>query len=127
MMAATPARRGIVRSLVLFTAAQVLLIAAVAWGLSQFIWTGPEAARAIHISAWVAVAVQVVTFTIARLVAREQVIAGWGVGVFLRLAVVAVWAFLGIKALGLLAGPALFSLVIFFFVSTLVEPIFLNA
>ena len=72
MMAATPARRGIVRSLVLFTAAQVLLIAAVAWGLSQFIWTGPEAARAIHISAWVAVAVQVVTFTIARLVAREQ-------------------------------------------------------
>jgi hypothetical protein len=32
-----------------------------------------------------------------------------------------------VKALGFAAGPALLSLVIFFFVSTLVEPLFLNA
>jgi hypothetical protein len=36
------------------------------------------------------------------------------------------WGLLGIKALGLLVGPALMSLVLFYFVSTLVEPLFLN-
>lgn len=35
-------------------------------------------------------------------------------------------ALLGIKALGLVAGPALLSLVVFYFLSTLVEPLFLN-
>ena len=44
----------------------------------------------------------------------------------LRFATVGAWAFLGIKALGLPSGPALLSLVGFYFVSTLVEPLFLN-
>ena len=70
---------------------------------------------------------QSVTFAIARLVARENVIAGWGLGVVLRFATVAFWAFLGIKALGIPSAPALLSLVTFYFVSTLVEPLFLNA
>ena len=101
------------------------------WGaasvlLSRFVWTSADGARAIHASAWLAVCVQVITFAIAKLVARQQVIAGWALGVVLRFAVVGVWAFLGIKALGLEAGPALLSLVLFFFVSTLVEPLFLN-
>jgi len=118
---------GLMRPVMLFTAAQLVLVAVVAAVLSQFVFTDVGALRAILISACVAVAVQVVTFTIARLVAREQVIAGWGLGVVLRFAVVAVWAFLGIKALNLAPTPALFSLVLFFFVSTLIEPIFLNA
>lgn len=69
---------------------------------------------------------QTFTFAVARLVARQQVIAGWGLGVLLRFASVAFWALLGIKALGLVAGPALLSLVVFYFLSTLVEPLFLN-
>ncbi len=121
------AAQGLVRPIMLFTAAQIVLVAIVAALLSQFVFTGVGALQAIMISAGVAVAVQVVTFTIAKVVAREQVMAGWGLGVVLRFAVVAVWAFLGIKALNLAPTPALFSLVLFFFVSTLIEPIFLNA
>ena len=67
------------------------------------------------------------TFAIAMLVARTQVMAGWGLGVLLRFATVAFWAFLGAKALGLPSTPALMSLVVFYFVSTVIEPIFLNA
>ena len=58
--------------------------------------------------------------------ARENVIAGWGLGVVLRFATVGAWALLGIKALGIPSGPALLSLAGFYFVSTLVEPLFLN-
>jgi hypothetical protein len=75
---------------------------------------------------WVALGVQVLTFAIVRLVGHEQVIAAWGLGVLVRFAVVAVWAFLLVPALGLAATPALIALVSFFFVSTVVEPLFLN-
>jgi len=118
---------GLLRSVVRFALVQGALIAAIAVVLTQFVWTDAGSARAVVISAWVAAGVQVVTFAIVRVVAREQVMAGWGLGVFLRFAVVAVWAFLGIKALGLAPVPALVSLVVFLFVSTVIEPIFLNA
>ncbi len=119
--------RSIMRSLLLFAGAQSVLVIIVALILSQFIWTDAESARAIHSSAWLAVGVQLLTFAVARLVAQQQVMAGWGLGVLLRFVVVMAWAFLGIKALGLALVPALLSLVMFFFVSTLVEPVFLNS
>lgn len=117
---------GIARAVLAFVVAQALLIAGVAWAVQRFIWTGASDAHAIQVSAGVAIVVQALTFAIVRLVAREQVIAAWGMGVLVRFAVVAVWAFVAIPALGLAAGPALLSLVLFFFVSTLVEPLFLN-
>lgn len=126
-MSEAPAPTGVVRAIALFTAAQAVLITVIAVVLSQFVWSDPDGARAVTISAWVAAVVQVITFAVAKLVARQQVMAGWGLGVVLRFAVVAAWAFLGIKALGLAPVPALLSLVIFFFVSTVIEPIFLNA
>lgn len=110
-----------------FTLVQALLVAALALLLMRFVWPGEANESAVRASAWLAVGVQVVTFAIARLVARQNVVAGWGIGVLLRFATVAMWAFLGIKALGIPAGPALLSLVIFYFVSTLIEPLFLNA
>lgn len=121
-----PSSRGVLRSLLFFTIAQAVLIALTALVLSKFVWTDGAAARAIHVSAWLAIGVQVITFAIAKIVAGEQIIAAWGLGVVLRFAVVGFWAFLGIKALMLVPGPALMSLVTFFFVSTLIEPIFLN-
>ena len=120
------APRGVMRAIVGFTVAQLALVLVASVVLSQFVWTTAEGARAVRASAWLAVCVQVITFAIAKLVARQQVIAGWALGVVLRFAIVGVWAFLGIKALGLEAGPALLSLVLFFFVSTLIEPLFLN-
>jgi hypothetical protein len=126
-MSESPAPTGVVRAIALFTAAQAVLITVIAVVLTKFVWSDPAGARAVTISAWVAAGVQLITFAVAKLVARQQVMAGWGLGVVLRFAVVAAWAFLGIKALGLAPVPALLSLVIFFFVSTVIEPIFLNA
>jgi hypothetical protein len=124
--AATNLIRGFAPAVLAFTVAQAVLVLAASVVLQRFVWTDAPSAQAIQASAWLAVAVQVVTFAIARLVARQQVIAAWGLGVLLRFAVVAFWAFLGIKAFGLVSGPALLSLVLFFFVSTVIEPIFLN-
>jgi hypothetical protein len=115
------------RSVIRFTAAQAVVVAVLALVLSRFVWTDAASVHAITVSAWVAFVVQIVTFSICKLVAQQNVIAGWGLGALLRFATVAVWALLGIKALALPPNPALLSLVTFFFVSTLIEPLFLNS
>ncbi|WP_309669919.1 hypothetical protein [Gemmatimonas sp.] len=115
-----------VRALLGFTAAQVTLVVVAAYVMQRFVWTDPASAGAVRASAWLAVIVQTFTFAIAMLVARTQVMAGWGLGVLLRGATLAFWAFLGAEALGLPSSPALVSLVVFYFVSTVIEPIFLN-
>jgi hypothetical protein len=117
---------GMVKALAGFTAAQAVIVFGAMLVLQRFVWTDVTGAGSVRASAWLAFIVQTFTFLIARLVARQNVIAGWGLGVILRFASVAFWGFLGIKALGLLVGPALMSLVLFYFVSTLVEPLFLN-
>lgn len=114
------------RALLGFTAAQVTLVLVAALLMQRFVWTDPASAGAVRASAWLAVMVQTFTFAIAMLVARTQVMAGWGLGVLLRGATLAFWAFLGASALGLPSTPALVSLVVFYFVSTVIEPIFLN-
>jgi hypothetical protein len=109
-----------------FTVVQVTLVVIIAMILTRTVWSSPDASRAVWASAWLAMVVQFFTFAVARLMARENVMAGWGLGVLLRFATVGAWAFLGIKALGIPSGPALLSLAGFYFVSTLVEPLFLN-
>jgi hypothetical protein len=86
-----------------------------------------DAARAVWTSAGVAFAVQVLAFTIAKLSARENVMAGWGVGAILRFVVLGVYALLVVKALALPSGAALLSLIAFFFLSTLLEPLLLKS
>ncbi len=117
---------GMLKGLLGFTAAQAVIVFGAMVVMQRFVWTEATAADAVRASAWLAFIVQSFTFLIARLVARQNVIAGWGLGVLLRFASVAFWALLGIKALGLVSGPALISLVVFYFLSTLVEPLFLN-
>ena len=117
----------LLRALLGFTAAQGTLVVAIALVMQRFVWTDPASASAVRASAWLAVIVQTFTFAIAMLVARTQVMTGWGLGVLLRGVTVAFWAFLGADALGLPSTPALISLVVFYFVSTVIEPIFLNA
>lgn len=118
---------GLLRPLLGFTAAQGTIVVIAAFVMQRFVWPDPASVDAVRASAWLAIVVQTFTFAIARLVARTQVMAGWGLGVLLRFATVAFWAMLGAKALGLPSTPALMSLVVFYFVSTVIEPIFLNA
>ena len=114
------------KALLLFTLVQGVLVLGLTFGLTQFVWPDAEGARAVRASAWVAVGVQTFAFAMARLVARQQLLAGWGLGVALRFVSVIVWGLLGVTAMGLSSNPALLSLVVFYFASTLVEPLFLT-
>jgi hypothetical protein len=116
---------GFVRALALFAAAQVVALLLVGWGLTM-VFRAPGDGAAILAAGWVAAGVQVLTFAVMRLAGREQVMLAWGVGVLVRFVVVALWALVLVPALGLATTPALMALVSFFFVSTVVEPIFLN-
>lgn len=115
----------VMRAVALFAAALAVTIPLTGLVLSRF-FRVPGDLSAIMAAGWVAFGVQLLTFAVARLVAREQVIAAWGLGVLVRFAIVALWAFVLVPALGLAATPALLSLVVFLFVSTVIEPLFLN-
>lgn len=108
-----------------FIALSAVLIFGGAWGITTL---RPESAvsRAVWTSAVIAFAVQVFAFAIARLLAPTNAMAGWGLGSLLRFAALLLHAFVGVKALGLASGPALFSLAGFLFITMVVEPLFLT-
>ena len=108
-----------------FAGVSVLLIAATA-GVFALVYRAPADRRAVGVSAGLALAVQCIAFVIVRRTSRENVMAGWGLGVILRFLVLGVYALVIVKALGLPSGTAMLSLAVFFFLSTLVEPLFLN-
>lgn len=119
------AKSGLLRAVAAFTAAQLVGLLVVG-ALLNYWFVVPGSLQAIVAAGWVALGVQTLTFAIVRLVGQEQVVAAWGLGVLVRFAVVALWAFVLVPALDLAATPALIALVAFFFVSTVVEPLFLN-
>ena len=114
------------RAVAIFAAVTVAVVLIGGWVMTR-VYPGADARRAILTSAAIAVVVQLVAFLIARrAAARSSAIAGWGIGALLRMVILAVYALVVVQALGLLAMPALISLAVFFFVSTLVEPLLLN-
>jgi hypothetical protein len=114
------------KSLALFAAASLVLIGLAA-GVMVLIYQRPDATRAVWTSAAIAFAVQVIAFAIVKLSAKENVMAGWGIGAIIRFLVLGLYALVIVKALGLDSGAALVSLVAFFFVSTLLEPLLLKS
>lgn len=114
------------RAVSLFAVVTAVVVVVGGW-LLTLVFPGEAARRAIGISALVAAGVQLVAFAIARRAAvRSHAVAGWGLGALLRMAVLAIYALVVVQAVGLVATPALVSLAVFFFVSTLVEPLLLN-
>jgi hypothetical protein len=109
-----------------FAVLSLALIALAAWVIT-LVYESPDAARAVWISAAVAFSVQVIAFAIVKLSAKTNVMAGWGVGAILRFLVLGVYALVFVKALGLPSAAALISLVVFFFLSTLIEPLLLKS
>ncbi|MEO7103083.1 MAG: hypothetical protein ABI119_07060 [Gemmatimonadaceae bacterium] len=85
-----------------------------------------EMGRAIWTSVGVAVVVQVLTLVVGRSFGKERLMIGWGMGALIRLFAVLVYGFAIIPALGLPLGPALISLVVILFVTTLFEPFLLT-
>jgi hypothetical protein len=98
------------------------LVAAIVLGVA---FDAPAEQRAVWTSAGVAYAVQLLAFAIARLLRRDNVMVGWGMGVLVRLVTLVAFALVFVKALGLAPTAALISLATCFFVTTLVEPLFL--
>lgn len=122
------------RNLAFASAAGLTLLIA-AWvtiGVAVGDWTGgggfsgQPLARAVWVSAAMAIGVQILAFGLVWRYRDKNPIAGWGLGSLLRFAVLMGYAFVGAEALGLPLGPALLSLAGFLFVTMLLEPIFLR-
>ena len=99
----------------------IALLGAVAWSFLD-----ASARHAMLVSAGIAVAVQVVAFTVARVLLRKNVMLGWGLGSALRLVVLVVFAVIMARTARAAITPALLSFVGFLFVTTVIEPIFLK-
>lgn len=105
----------------LYAAISLALVVTIGW-LFTVVYPGPQALRAILVSAVVAFVVQVLSFALARRTAATNPFAGYGLGVLLRFVTLGVYALVFVPRLALPSMPALLSLATFFFVSTLVEP-----
>ena len=114
------------RPVALFAGLTLAVIALAGFAIAAA-YGSPDASRAVWTSAAVAFAVQVMAFAVIKLSAKTNVMAGWGVGAILRFVVLGVYALVIVKALGLPSGAALLSLVAFFFLSTLLEPLLLKS
>ncbi len=108
-----------------FAALALVLIVGLAWLLTR-LWPGPLEQQAIWFSAGIALAIQVVGFFFVRIFMPANMIAGWGAGMLLRFVTLVLHALVGTKVMGYPPAPALLSLAAFFFVSTLIEPVFLK-
>ena len=108
-----------------YAVAIVAVIALVAWMLTLAL-SGPGATSAIGISAVVAALVQIAAFAVTKSIMTHNVIAGWGAGSLVRFLTLFIYGLLAVKVLGLAPLPALLSLAVFFFLSTLLEPLFLR-
>ena len=114
-----------IKALAIFFVASVGLIGVVGWVLG-LVWSDAAAHHAILVSGGIAVVVQLFTFALVRIAAPSNLMAGWGIGVLLRFVVLVVYALVAARALALPLTPALLSLVAFFFVTSIVEPVLLK-
>jgi hypothetical protein len=96
------------------------------WAMSLG-FRGPGDGGAIAISAAIAVVVQLAAFPAVRSVAARNLIAGWGAGTMIRFLSLVVYAVAATRVLHLPATAALVSLFVFYFLSMVIEPLFLRS
>lgn len=109
----------------LFAGLSLVLIVGLALLLTR-LWPDPVAQQAVWFSAGIALGIQIIGFLFVRVLVPAHVMAGWGAGMLLRFLTLVLHALVGIRLMGFPPAPALLSLAAFFFVSTLVEPVFLK-
>ena len=110
-----------------FAVTCVALIAVV-WLLAVVLFPNEAGRQSLGVAAAVAFVVQVVAFLVAREFAKRQnVMAGWGIGILLRFVALLLFGLVAVPAFALPLAPALLSLAVFLFVSTLIEPLFLKS
>ncbi len=106
---------------ILWFAAAVTVIVVVSGSILAVPFSSAGDRTAIMASAAVAVVVQLFAFSMARVTAKSNFFAGWTIGIALRVATLIAYAFVGVKVLAMPAPAALISLVVFLFLSTLME------
>jgi hypothetical protein len=114
-----------IRSLSLYAAASLALIAATG-ALLGLACPDTASRHAVLVSAVIALVVQLFAFAAVKLAAGTNMLAGWGMGMLLRFVVLVAYGFVGARALALPMAPALISLVAFFFLTSLLEPVLLK-
>jgi hypothetical protein len=103
-----------------------LVAIGLAGGVFTAIYADAAGRGAVWVSAGVAFVVQLVAFSIARLMAdRGHGIAGWGLGAVICFVTLFVFGFAS-RAVGLPQNAALLSLATYLFLTELIEPPFLN-
>jgi hypothetical protein len=108
-----------------FGAVTIVLACGGARAVTMFV-PGADVARSVWTSAVIVVLVQLLAFGLVRMMGQPNVIAGWGLGMILRFVALIAFGLVGVKALGLSMEPALLSMAGFFFVTTMIEPVFLK-
>jgi hypothetical protein len=108
-----------------YGAVVVTMAAGVGW-LFTLGFTAPNDAAAIRLSGIVVVVIQLVGFGAIKGLGARQVMAGWGAAAALRFVALIVYSVLVAKVLVMPLVPALISMAAFFFLSTVIEPLFLR-
>jgi len=109
-----------------FALVSASLIGVAAVGMSMIL-RGPGDSQAIWISAAVAFASQVAAFPAVRRLTRSNLVIGWATGSLVRFGTFGVYALLAGLVLHLPMTAALLSLALFYFLSMVIEPLFLRS
>ena len=112
------------RAFVEYAASCILIIAII--GAIAWIFTDRAGHQVVLVSAGLAFVVQLVSFLMARLIQRRNLLLGWGIGSVLRLVALVLYAVVIARLWRAPIGPALLSFVTFLFVTTVVEPVLLR-
>jgi hypothetical protein len=128
MMAAgsAPASRQRPGGLAGFALVSFGLIALAAVGLT-YLFRTPGDSQAIWISAALAYLTQLAAFPLVRRLTASNMMVGWGVGSLVRLGTLLIYTLVGALILQLPMTPALVSLALFYFVTMVIEPLFLRS
>lgn len=108
----------------MYSAACVAAIAVIG-GISA-LFTEGLGRQAILASAVLALVVQLLAFTVARMFRDRHVFVGWGMGSAMRFVALALYAVIVAKLWGAPVMAALLSFAAFLFVTTVIEPLFLK-
>src|SRR6476661_7440929 len=119
--AATVASRGWTRGFSGFALASAGLIALAAFAMT-LLFRGPGEGRTIWITAIIALATQVGSFPVVRRLVGQNLMVGWGTGTLVRFLTLGVYALIVVLA-HLPVAPALLSLALFYFISSVIEPL----
>jgi len=103
----------------------VALIVLGAFGMT-FIFRGADEVRAIWITATIALATQLAAFPLIKMLIKQNLMMGWGAGTLIRFLTLGVYALVVVLA-HLPVAPALLSLALFYFITSVIEPLFLRS